>query len=32
MIWYVKYIDCDLKKAKETYDIHCGKWDDKYLI
>ena len=32
MIWYVKYSDCDLKKAKETYDIHCGKWDNKYLI
>ena len=32
MIWYVKYSDCDLKKAKETYEVHCGKWNDDYLI
>ena len=32
MIWYVNYSDCDLKKAKETYEIHCGKWNDDYLI
>jgi hypothetical protein len=32
MIWYVKYSDCDLKKAKETYEVHCGDWNDDYLI
>jgi hypothetical protein len=32
MIWYVKYSDCDLKKAKETYEVHCDDWNDEYLI
>ena len=32
MIWYVKYSDCDLKKAKKTYEVHCDDWNDDYLI